>query len=390
MTWKLLNLSLFDNGVSKQYLFYLSFMGWPFQLKILFSFIANPDELTFKQLLSKIRRQAFVHFILIQILSVLITKQVPWFYLFCVGSLLNMNACMSTILFFKTSTLIAQYISSKTIATVHKSGRKISASFLSAFLISIASRWDWQCSYQTCSYFFLLFGIFCQFMSWSQYPLFHNNEEKNNKTKNLKFYDNIQKIKMIFHDIHLRDTLNLFLIINIGHHLLHGWTIIYLKDIGFSMSFIAGQKIISLAAYMLGITLVYLGTNKYNFSNQLLLSLSIYSISLYFLIKIDSNNLFFATSILFLKNFSSAMILSMKYAWITSLCTKRGGATLIYTSIITISNILTFIGASLGGFLMSTFSWQVLFTFALLLNIPGLIKIVMKNNFIEKKDLIYL
>lgn len=359
-------------------------MGWPFQIKIIWSLMLNNALTNINSCLRLLAIMSIIQFFLILVLSQGLNEPFNITYLLMLGSCVNINSCLMTLSVFKVKTHFATFFSSKKIACTSKLGRKTSASILGGALLSLTQILSWEMTYKIAALFYILFAIIC-LITLKNTPKKHI-DTLSREVQNIKFSTWIYGLK---NNPYLVAYI-IFLSINMGHHLLVGWTSIFLRDIGLGYEFLVRQKFINLAAYGTGLSYGYFFCQKDNFTKHLLFLLCIYTGALLSLSVAQSLNSLEIIIILFAKSMCAAALLFLKYSWITSLCANKKDVFLSYGLLMTISNILTFAGSIAGGWIMAYLSWKTLFFSAAILNIPGIIAIARVDKEYIKNQLSYL
>lgn len=362
-------------------------MGWPFQLKILWSYFFEGKVVSLENIFKRLSIHSLVQFLLVQYLAIGLLRD-NLINIFIIGSIININSCFTTLLVFKAKSLIIKRISGKNIAILTKVGRKFSVSFIAGLIITVSQHYSWALSYQASAFVFLIYALF------NIYLIIYQGQQKTSCQSPKTNYKSAENELLVWFkklDSHpLFPTFVVFTLINIGHHLLTGWTTIYLREIGFDMSLIINQKFISFAAYGLGLSYSYFFCKKDSFIiNILALSVS-YSIITFGLNYASILSINQMQALLFLKSAIVAALLVLKYAWMTSFCAEKKDAIITYSFLMTVSNMLTFIGSIMGGWIMAYFSWKLLFTTAAIANIPGIMGLLFLSKKHIKSQLSYL
>lgn len=364
-------------------------MGWPFQLKFIWSALFKEERSSLSLVLFLLAGLSFFHFLLLQVLIKVISLKLSFFIIFSIGSLVNLNACLMTILSFKAHSFFVKEISAKKIAIFVKVGRKITFSLLATYLLLLAHHATWTQAYSYASTLFLFYAIFSVFLGFYVEKLSFTQKKKAKKT----FFSSLsfkEKFLLVTHDKTLWHTSLLFLSINIGHHLLTSWTAVFLRESGFTLVDIAHQRYLSLLSYTLGVLYSYFLCQKKHYQETIFFASLIYTLTLFFLAFTPSSDLLAIKALLFLKSLMAASLLILKYSWLTSYCAQHRQSVLFYSFMMSLSNSCSFMGSFLGGLMMANFSWSTLFVSAALLNIPGLVFLLFyqKSSFLKQLRLV--
>lgn len=396
LTWKLLNLALYDAGFSKSELSFFILMGWPFQLKIIWAFLFSGQIPSMRALYSRLTSIMIALTALLGLLNISIASRSSLFIFFS-GSMVNLASCLLTMTLFQYKSKILNVLNSRQVTLSSKIGRKLTLTTLTSLLILVAHRSSWQDSYNVAIILCALYTIYlfmCLLSPRNSSSETNNQGLKQSLSANHSFLQSLLRKSQEGLDS-LRNNISLaalggLLLVNGGHYLTDGWTYVYLRDRNFSLQTVAGQQLFSMLAYGIGLLYVYVNVNKTFFLEKLAIFSLLYTVTLltlYFYPSMSSHHL---QALLFVKSMTCSVLNALKYAWLISACGQTKDAIMLYGFIMSGYNFLAFCGNIAGGYLMSHSGWPALWLAATFVNLVGVITLLLVDQSKVSRQLRFL
>lgn len=317
--------------------------------------------------------------------------------LFLIGFFINFFTSLSTLLLFKFKIEHLKTLGLRKLTLLTKLGNKTAVQLTTILLIYISYQISFTLGYRIGSLGIAFFCcVFClrekeALMSSSKDSYIQKTEVENSIIFGalLDLSSSLKKIPS--------QTLLAYLTLNSGNLCLSGWLLIYLKELTQNPQIIIEQKFLSILGYFLGFILTYFLQKKIHLMKILALSSTCYTVILFSLTQMKSETVIYLQLLFFLKDFLNASILSLKYSWLTSLCKDKATTLKIYSSLISIHNLLYFFLSSFSGWIMGYYGWPALWSIALFFNCCGLCalayeqsKLMIKKSVKKTKDRVSL
>ena len=357
-------------------------MGLPFQLKIFVSqylkrFSWKTPELRLL-ILCCISIQAFLTFLISYGLKL---KSLTT--LFILGFIINFFCSLANLLLFQFKIEHLKNLGHQQVTLLTKLGSKSTLSLLSIFLIALAYSYSFTFTYQISSIITLsiCFIYYLKNKNTLQYS-WHRAFQSSSKDNKPLISTALKSFHHAFKEIP-KETLFAYLTINSGSLCLSGWLLIYLKELAPGSEILIQRKLLSIIGYLFGFLGIYFFQKlqkKNDFKKSLILSSIFYTLILASLTQIPPNHILLTQLLFFLKDVFNAFILSLKYSWLTSLCSNKSSSLKVYSTLMTLNNLLYFFCSGIGGWMMGHFGWQCLWLMALSMNLIGLFFLIIHSD----------